>query len=184
MLDSQRSALGARCSCPELGLCASAVVSFQYKTRRNASHRARMRASEGKGRRQGARSSSKELSGSASRIAENNDTAYPHRTHVSNTSKKSVIGCPIAQPMRTSTGRMHSDTWIDEPTAIDMERLSLSLTETVTAVTCSTELPGTGTWDQFGSLPRRMRRWLLMRMRRRSPMRTRRSVLSMRRVED
>jgi hypothetical protein len=75
--------------------------------------------------------------------------------------------------MRTSTGRMHSDTWIDEPTAIDMERLSLSLTETVTAVTCSTELPGT--WGQLRSLRRRMRRWLLMRMRRRLPIRTRRS---------
>jgi hypothetical protein len=80
---------------------------------------------------------------------------YMYRTHVSKTSKKSVIGCPIAQPMRTSTGRIHSDTWIDDPTAIDMERLSLSLTETVTAVTCSTELPGTR--DQFRSLL--LRKW-------------------------
>jgi hypothetical protein len=170
-LDTQFSVLGVR---------AWSSVCAQVRSRRSSLKRAVTRRAvperrQEKGRK-AARSSSKALSGSANRIAENKDTAYPHRTHVSNTSKNSVIGCPIAQPMRTSTGRMHSDTWIDEPTAIDMERLSLSLTETVTAVTCSTELPGTGSWDQLGSLRRRMRRSFHMRKRR--------SVLPRKRVED
>jgi len=39
---------------------------------------------------------------------------------------------------------MQSETWIDEPTAMDMDRLSLSLTETVTAVMCSVAFETTG----------------------------------------
>jgi hypothetical protein len=62
-------------------------------------------------------------------------------THVSNVSKNKSMGWPMAQPTRTRMGKRQSETWMDDPTAMDMERLSLSLTETVTAVMCSTELP-------------------------------------------
>ena len=63
---------------------------------------------------------------------------------VSQTGKKSDSGWPIIQAIVTSSGMTKRAIWIDEPMAIVSERSILSLTETVTAVTCSAAFPTRG----------------------------------------